>query len=95
MHTLVQCENAFHGSCLTPPIVGIPEGEYPEVNSSEILKMLYFSGEWFCSSCFTSNTQVGGDEEAEVVPAGKKRKAPARKFAPLHFQYEIITCHPA
>lgn len=22
-----QCENAFHGACLTPPIVGVPEGE--------------------------------------------------------------------
>lgn len=23
-----QCENAFHGPCLTPPIIGIPEGTF-------------------------------------------------------------------
>lgn len=72
----MQCENAFHGACLTPPIVGVPEGEslWFVVERSGSRTDVGVAGEWFCPKC-SAEGEVVEEEEEEEASAGKKRKA--------------------
>lgn len=64
-----QCEGAYHAGCLTPPIDGVPDGEWfcPSCDVPHAGGLPDGAGD--------EEDEEEEEEEEEVRPASKKRKA--------------------
>lgn len=67
-YDLGQCEGAYHTGCLTPPIEGVPDGEWfcPTCDVPHAGGLPDGEGD---------EEEEEEEEEEEVVPASRKRKA--------------------
>lgn len=96
------CQGAFHGTCLRPPIDGVPEGERGtcayglrkkiDAEESADLPACWFQlGEWFCPDC---STQDGCPAPAGVIVPQTNRKRRAEATDDVEGETGMSTLYP-